>query len=89
MTIVTSPASPPEARRFPPPPRRFRAGWGWPAAAATSALGSVAACSIAGPTTGGARETAWIAGFALTIILAARLGRRPGAARPALRRPRD
>ena len=45
-------------------------------ALAALALGSMAACSIAEPTASGARETAWIAGFALTIILAARLRRR-------------
>jgi MYXO-CTERM domain-containing protein len=31
---------------------------------------AAAACSIVGPNASGAGETAWIAGFALTIILA-------------------
>ena len=54
--------------------------WPW-TAAATVAIGGVTSCSIAGPSASGPRETAWIAGLALTIILAARIGRRATAPR--------
>ena len=50
--------------------------WTAAVAAVAVAVGGVTACSIAGPSASGPRETAWIAGLALTIILAARIGRR-------------
>jgi hypothetical protein len=62
--------------------------WAWTAAAAV-AIGGVTACSIAGPTASGPRETAWIAGLALTIILAARIGQRASAPRRPVPAPRD